>query len=117
MIAALRLKIETRVELSEPKPGEPYSLIYEPITPAALPGRVAFDVLAYVAGVLRTLGRGGDARQQWRPDAGTDLMSAASFLAWLPVGLRKLLAGVAADWEQPAGDTLRATIAQFETVA
>lgn len=117
MIVAMRLKVEPQVELPEPKPGEPYAPIYHPITPAGLPSRVAFDVLASVAGVLRTLGRGGDAHQRWRPDAGTDLMSAASFLAWLPVRLRKLLAGVAADWEQPAGDALRATIAKFGAVA
>jgi hypothetical protein len=53
-------------------------------------------------------------RQQWRPDTGTDLMSVASFVAWLPVGERQLLAGLAAAWEQPAGDALCAIIAQFE---
>jgi TniQ len=117
MIVAMRLKVEPQVELPEPKPREPYSPIYHPITPAGLRSRLAFDVLAYVAGVLRTLGRGGDAHQQWRPDAGTDLMSAASFLAWLPVRLRRLLAGAAIGWEQPAGDALRATIARFLAVA
>jgi hypothetical protein len=106
------LKVERRVDLLE---REPYSPTVGPITPAVLPCRMAFGVLARVAGVLRTLGRDGDAGQRWRPDHGTDLTSAASFLAWLPVDQRGLLAGLAAGWEQPAGHALQATIAQLET--
>ena len=112
IILAARLKVERRVDLLE---REPYSPTVGPITPAVLPCRMAFGVLARVAGVLRTLGRDGDAGQRWRPDHGTDLTSAASFLAWLPVDQRGLLAGLAAGWEQPAGHALQATIAQLET--
>ena len=52
------LAMGNRVDLLE---REPYSPTVGPITPAVLPCRMAFGVLARVAGVLRTLGRDGDA--------------------------------------------------------
>jgi hypothetical protein len=61
------------------------------------------------------LDRDGEVRQQWRPNSGTDLVSAAAFLACLPVEQRRSLAGLAAGWEQPAGRALRAIVARPET--
>jgi len=116
IVLAERLKVEPRIELPEPKPGQTYTPFYQPITTAALPSRTAFGVLASVATVLETLTRGG-AGQRLRPNPGTDLMSADSFVAWLPLRQRRLLAQMATGWERPAGDTLRATIAQVEKPA
>jgi hypothetical protein len=116
IVLAERLKAEPRVELPAPKLGQAYAPIYQPITTAALPLRTAFGVLASVATVLQTL-TGGGGRQRRRPNAGTDLMSADAFVAWLPLRERRLLARLAAGWELPAGDALRATIAQVESPA
>lgn len=117
IVLAERLKVEPRIELPEPKPGQAYAPIHHPITPAALLSGTAFGVLASVAAVLRTLARGGEGRQRWRPDDGTGLMSAASFVAWLATEERRLLARLAVGWEHPAGHVLRATIAQLENAA
>jgi hypothetical protein len=107
IILAARLKVEQRVDLLEREPYSPTG----PITPAVLPCRMAFGVLARVVGVLRTLGRDGDAGQRWRPDHGTDPTSAASFLAWLPVAPSQppILQVI------PADRSRQATIAQLET--
>ena len=56
----------------------------------------------------RTGGRGGEGRRQWQPVPGTDLMNAASFVAWLSADTRRLLGSLAAAWERPTGDALRA---------
>ena len=71
IILDLRLKVEPQIELPEPKPGQAYAPIYEPITPAALSSATAFGILASVAAVLRTLARGAEGRERWRPDRAT----------------------------------------------
>jgi len=114
IVLAERLKVEPRIELPEPKPGQAYAPIHQPITPAALLSGTAFGVLASVAAVLRTLAKGGEGRQRWRPDDGTGLIGATSFIAWLAPEERRLLARLAVGWEYPAGHVLRATIAQVE---
>jgi hypothetical protein len=43
-------------------------------------------------------------------------MGAVSFVAWLPVQERRMLALLSAGWEQPAGKTLRALLVQAENV-
>lgn len=87
------------------------SAVFErPITPAALPPRTAFGVLASVAAMLRALASGAERWERWRPDSGTDLTSVASFVAWLAPGTRWLFAQLASGWDHRAGEALRATI-------
>ncbi len=59
------------------------TVLYEPITPAALPPRVAFAALAIVAAVLDSLEAPGGAGHIWEQDGVPPVMDAASFLAWL----------------------------------
>jgi len=117
IVLAERLKVEPRIELPEPKPGHAFAPVYEPITPATLSPGMAFGVLASVAAVLSTLARGDEGRQRWRPESSSDLMSAASFVAWLAPDERRLLRRLTAGWEHRAGEALRSAIDQVEDAA
>jgi hypothetical protein len=99
IVLATRIKLEQRIELPEPKPGQVFTPVYEPITPAALSQHAAFGVLAMTATTLSSLS-GGEARLWWRPDAVISIMNATSFVAWLPAGTRRLLKAWAASWER-----------------
>jgi len=58
-------------------------VLYEPITPAALPPRFAFGALAIVAAVLDSLEAPGGAGHIWEQDGVPPVVDAASLLAWL----------------------------------
>ncbi len=58
-------------------------VLYEPVTPAALPSRFAFGALAIVAAVLDSLEAPGEAGHTWEQDGVPPAMDAASFLSWL----------------------------------
>jgi len=114
IVLADRLKDRTAIELPEPRPGQAHAPIYQPITLAAPPSGIAFGVLARIAAVLRRCVRDNEAR---RLDDGTDRMGAASFIVGLAPEERRLLARLAVNWEQPAGEMLRSMIAQVEDAA
>jgi hypothetical protein len=116
IIAATQLKFEPRIELPEPSPGQPLAPVLAPVTPAALSVATALNVLARVAAVLRTLGWSGKGMGQW-VDRETDLMSAASFVAWLSPPARRLLAVLASRWPQPERDALCALVARVGKAA
>ena len=116
VIVASQLKFEQRIALPEPGSGQPFAPMLEPVTPAALSVSTAANVLARAAAVLRTLGWSGRGMRQW-VDFETDLMSAASFVAWLSPLARGLLAILATGWEQPARDALCALIVRAENTA
>jgi hypothetical protein len=116
VIVASQLKFEQRIVLPELRSGRPFAPVLEPVTPAALSVATAANVLARAAAVLWTLGWSGKGMGQW-VDLETDLMSAASFVAWLSPPARGLLAVLANGWEQPARDALCALIARVENAA
>jgi hypothetical protein len=117
LILATGIKVEERIELPEPKPGQPYGPIYEPITLAALSHHAAFGVIAIAAATLGSLEDGGRPRHHWRPDCITGVMNAAALVVWLPPDKRRLLETWSTSWERPAGDALRAVIAEVEIAA
>jgi hypothetical protein len=117
IILATRIKFEPPIEVVPPRPGQAFTLIHLPVTPAVLLASTALNVLARVAAVLRTLPEGDISWPQWLPDPATELESAASFVTWLPSWERRLLATLSTEWEQPAGDAIRTLIAQRDNPA
>lgn len=117
IILATRMTCEPRIELPEPKAGQAFAPVHEPITLAALPQFAAYGVLAIAAAMLRSLEGGSGPRHHWRPDGLTSIMNASSFVAWLPADERRRLRSWATTWERPAGDALGTVLAMAEGVA
>ncbi len=100
------VKCEPRIELPDPKPGQSFDLVYQPITPAALSQSVAYGVLAVAAIFLLGLGGEHDLRHQWRPDGVRFFLDVRSFLAWLPPNRRQNLKAWSKHWAAPMAQAL-----------
>ncbi len=116
MILGTRVKCEPRIDLPEPGPGQVFTPVHEPLTPAALTHYAAYGVLAIAAVMLRSIEAGCRPDHRWAPDAIRSL-DVSSAVIWLPAGQRRVLRSWAAAWECPKGDALRAAIAEMESVA
>jgi hypothetical protein len=80
-----------RIEPPEPQAGQAISLIYEPITLAALPVYAARGVLGIVAAMLANLEPGSRSRHRWRCDPTAPLMTVMSFVETLSADGRRRL--------------------------
>lgn len=114
IIVATRAKFMPRIGLPEPQAGQVVPLVYEPVTPAALPMYAARDVLGIVAAMLANLEAEGRTGHRGRSDLTAPIMAVASFVERLSADGRRQLQSWAATWECPAGEALRAAMTAVE---
>ena len=110
VVMSTRVKCEQRIVLPDPRPGQPFVPVYEPITPATVSQSAAHGVLAIAAAVLGSLEGQGGPRHQWRPDGASLFLDASSFVGWLAPSRRESLKAMAGSWEAPAGEALRTIV-------
>lgn len=103
IIRSIRVAIEPRLDLFGLVSGRVRTLVYEPITLAALTQYAAMGVMVVIATVLDSLGSKRRSPHRWQPGKVILPMDALSFVSWLPEHERRLLHAVTA-WE---GETFR----------
>lgn len=102
IVLAKNVKINQRTQVVTGKGRAPYvTVLYEPVTPAALPVSAAFGVLAIAGTVLASMVPNSGTRQMLRQDRGLLPINTQLFLEWLGDEAQKWLCSSAGHWGYP----------------
>lgn len=118
IVLAKGIKVEQRSELVMGRGRVPYvTVLYEPVTPAALSPRAAFGVLAIAGAVLASMAPNAGAGHTWRPDGDLHPIDARWFMEWLGDRARTWLCSSAHHWDHPVGAAFGAATSASSAVA
>lgn len=118
IVLARGIKVEQRSELVTGKGRVPYlTVLYEPVTPAALSPRAAFGVLAIAGAVLASMAPNAGAGHTWRQDGDLHPIDARWFMDWLGDRARTWLCSSAHHWDHPVGAAFGAATSTSSAVA